>query len=643
MDAKATQARLMVFRAGIVVVLAILLGRLWHLQIARWSNYDQAAHDSRMNRVWTPAPRGAIYDRNGVALADGEVIYQLQVTRDELPDSDSDEFNDVVVTLATVLGGSTVEVEEAIEEAVTSGSPDAVLPDVGESLTRVEAIKLSEHRFELPGMQVVEARRRRYPNGATAAHLLGYARAISPAELHGAADMTYAEPLPGLEDGLGDLAENQPVYSQQSTYGKSGVELLCEWLDLGAGPAPVLQGRWGADVFEKSMRGEQRMVRSVPPIQGASVYLTIDLDTQKVVERALAHPYPNDPRRECGGGAAVVVDVRTGDILALASHPDYDPNAFVKGSGRGSVQRLLTDERKPLFNRAISGRYPPASTFKIISSCALLDCSEMTLNSHVHCDGMVHIGRRREPKKCWQRRGHGSLPFYGAVSQSCDIYFYYAVTEAGLTDEEIARYAREFGLGEKTGCGLAGEVAGTVPSSAWLGETKEERWYDGDTANMVIGQGYLETTPLQMAMATATIANDGLRPRAKVVRKIVWPAEAGREPYVWPTPEPTRINVAPDTLHRVQLGMRYAVTKRLGTARGCLEGVRVPVAAKTGSAENFKSGKRQRPHSWFVCYAPYDEPRYAIAVLVESGGHGSEVAGPVANRILKHLLPPDPS
>lgn len=631
MEPRLFEARLTVLRAGLLVVLAVLAGRLWHLQIARWAKYDVAAQRNRTEIVWTPAPRGAIYDRNGKVLADNQVVYQVQVTPGNLPD-DPDQLNRAIVAVASVFSVSTVAVENALEKARQTGAPDVVLPGIGDSIDRIQAIRLDEHRMDTPGIRAIEARRRHYPGGQLAAHLIGYARAIAPDEYQEVRDLTYDDPPGAPGNQLTALSEPQRVYFNDSTYGKNGVERLGERVvRVGDKMLPVLQGRRGADEFEVDVMRAHRLIRSIAPIRGASVYLTIDRRLQQAAEAALGHPFPSDPTRPCDGGAAVLVDVRTGEVLAMASCPVLDLNQFVRGFSPDEYASIRDDPRYPQVNRAIAGLYPPGSTFKMISASAALEQADLNLGTVFNCTGRIHVGSRHEPKTCWKREGHGWVDFERGIAESCDVFFWETVLKAGLTADEIADYARDFGLGELTGCGLPNEQEGLVPTPEWKRQFKAEKWYTGDTVNLVIGQYSLTVTPLQMALVTAAVANGGLVPKARVIRKIVWPKEVGVPSAPWPAEEPHRVKVKAATLQAVRQGMRAAAVYRNGTAHGPMSGLPFSVAAKTGSAETFPGRK---PHSWFVCFAPYESPRYACVVVVERGGYGSAVAGYVARKIL---------
>lgn len=631
MDPRQLHLRLMVLRVGLLVALAVLTGRLWSLQIARWSAYDRAAQENRTDIVWPPAPRGSICDRTGRVLADSQIVYQVQVTPKELP-TDPEEMNAAVVILATVVGASTVDVGKAVAKT-HEAKTDTVLPKLGESITQLQAIRLDEHRSEMPGIRVIEATQRHYPGGILAAHVLGYARAISAEEYAEVKDLAWPDPPGGPDNPLRKRAEKQKVYAEDSIVGKTGVERLCDRVLVGGRVIPALQGRRGADEFEVDVGGTSRLVAHVPPIRGATVYLTLNARLQRAAEEALAHPFPGGEGHPPEGAAAVVVDVRNGEILALASYPAIDENLYTRGFGSPEEYRkLLAGLENPELNRAIGGLYPPGSIFKLISSCAVLETTPVNLGTTFLCTGHIVVGSRHERFTCWKPTGHGYVQFPRAVAESCDVYFWESVRQAGLSSDGIAIYARKLGLGDLTGCGLSGEQEGLVPTAEWKRQTKDERWLQGDTINEVIGQGYLKVTPAQMARATAAVANGGRVLPLRIVRKIVWPEETGIRPVEWASGQERSAGIEPATLQAIRNGMRLAVVDRHGTARGPMGPLQISVAAKTGSAE---SRPGRPPHSWFCCFAPYENPRIAVAVIIEYGGHGAEAAGDVARRILQ--------
>ncbi len=627
--------RLKVFGLIISALLATLTIRLWMLQLTRWVDYTGQALANRTSIVSTPAPRGLIYDRAGRVFAENRPTWGISVTPADLPE-DPVEREKLIRRLASILRDrqvSTTDVRDAIDEICAQG---VVRPrELGEFANDlpIEIVaQVEEQRLDLPGITVSEHFRRHYPYGDLASHVLGYARPISSEQYQQWRELQYPVATEADADPLGiEPWRDDPVYGPDSIFGQSGVEAACELDESGDRPVPVLQGRrgmlvWEVDVFNRPRRliREERV-----PQQGAGVYLTLDLDLQRAAEEALDRAVGTRLT-----GAAVLLDVRTGEILAMASKPSIDPNRWVAGFSDDEYQQLLNDPRNPFYNKAIQGTYPPGSIFKMITVLAALGTTDLSPEQYFECKGVIHEGAAHQPFRCWKRSGHGWLNLWEAISQSCDVYFYEIVRKAGTTSDAIARYARMFGLGESTNCGLPGEEEGLVPDREWKADARDEDWYTGDTLHMAIGQSFLRVTPLQMAVVTAAVANGGTLIQPHIVRKIEWPEYLKRAPTLFKAQVVRRLDVDPDDLKILQQGMRRAIVSEHGTAHWLAKSG-LPLAGKTGSAQF----RLDRPtHAWFVCYGPYDDPRFACAVLVTEGGHGSEAAAPVAFTIMGAAL-----
>ncbi len=629
--------RLRVFALFISALLALLTGRLWMLQLTRWVDYTGQALANRTSIVSTPAPRGLIYDREGHVIAENRPNWSIMVTPAELPE-DGAEREKLIRRLASILRDrdvSTTQVREAIDEiceqAVVTPMP---LGEFAEDLPIEVVAQVEEQRLDLPGVGVSEGFKRHYPYGDLAAHVLGYARPISGEQYEEWRELQYpttGEDVPSEEELGVQPWRDDPVYGPNTIFGQSGIEASCELDTTVDPPVPVLQGRrgmrvWEVDVFNHPLRliREERV-----PQQGAGVYLTLDLDLQRVAEEALDRAVGS--RRT---GAVVLLDVQTGEILAMASKPSIDPNRWVAGFSTEEYQRLAEDERHPFYNKAISGTYPPGSIFKMITVLAALETTELSPEQDFQCRGIIHEGADHQPFRCWRRGGHGWMNMWQGIAQSCDVYFYELVRKAGTTSDAIARYARLFGLGEATGCGLPGEAAGVVPDREWKADARDEDWYTGDTLQLAIGQSFLTVTPLQMAVVTAAIANGGTVIQPRIVRKIEWPEYLARGPTLFKAKVVRRVPLDPDNLNILQQGMRRAVVGEHGTAHN-LAASGLSLAGKTGSAQHYLD----RPtHAWFVCYGPYEQPHFACAVLVTEGGHGSEVAAPIALAVMRAAL-----
>jgi penicillin-binding protein 2 len=373
----------------------------------------------------------------------------------------------------------------------------------------------------------------------------------------------------------------------------------------------------------------------VPPVPGGRAVLALDLDLQRAAEAAFLEVPEGEPPKM---GAAVALDTRTGDVLALVSRPTYDPNAFAGGIDAAAWKALSSDEWHPLQNRAIQNHYPPGSTHKAIVAAAALTERVITPHTRVFCPGFYRHGGR--VYRCWKKGGHGSVDLHRALRESCDVFFYTVGVQ--LQIDPMARYARSFGLGQRTGIGLPGEAPGLVPSSEWKKKRFGEPWYPGETVSASVGQGYNLYTPLQLAVAYAAIGNGGRVVRPRLLLRLE--SRAGGSAQEFPPEEAGRALAPPEVLARVMDGLTAVVEEPGGTGgRARVPGVRV--AGKTGTAqvvrlqhvEGLKEHEiplRYRDHGWFAALAPAESPEIAVAVFVEHGLHGSSAAGPVAQRIL---------
>ncbi|MGD9498002.1 MAG: penicillin-binding protein 2 [Armatimonadota bacterium] len=627
--------RLKVFALLVSALMALLTVRLWVLQLTQWVDYTGQALANRTSVVSTPAPRGIIFDREGRMLAENRPSWDVEITPAKLPE-EPDERAKLITRLASLLrdrGVSTAQVRKAIEGICRQASVRPMrLGEFADGLPLEIVAQIEEQRLDLPGVSVREGFKRHYPHGELASHVLGYARPITSEQYKLWRDLQY--PTPGRQTSTArergiEPWRDDPVYGPDSIFGQDGIEAACELDTSVKPPVPMLQGRRGMRVWEVDVHNRPlRLIREERvPEQGADVYLTIDCDLQRTAEEALA--------RAVGAkrtGAVVLLDVNTGEVLAMASLPAVDPNRWVRGFSEQEYQRLLNDSRHPFYNKAIAGTYPPGSIFKIISAPAAL-ASGADPEHRYTCAGRIGVGRPVHWFNCWKNHG-GALNMWEGLAQSCDVYFYELVRKGGLSSDTIAQYARLFGLGQPTGVGLPSEAAGLVPDREWKADARDEDWYTGDTLQYVIGQSFLKVTPLQMAVATAAIANGGTLIRPQLVRKIRWPDYLQRPITLFEPQIVRRLPIDPADVKVVQQGMRRAITDRNGTAHH-LDASGLCLAGKTGSAQHYLD---KPTHAWFVCYGPFDQPRFACAVLVTEGGHGSEAAAPVALAVMSAAL-----
>jgi penicillin-binding protein 2 len=571
--------------------LALIALGLLRLQVAEYVRYRQLSEENRVRLEVLRAPRGAIYDRNGELLADSYPAFNIMFR--PMPSESTASVRATAEPgwlhrLSALVELDTTVVRQLVRVANTTGKSATLRRDASPAVLAA----VEEHRAELPGIEVVVEPLRRYPHGALAAHLLGYAGEINERELADRAAEGYRP---------GDLI------------GRSGVERSGE---------QNLRGRDGAEyVVVNAMGRRVSTYADVPPrapVPGNNLMLTLDLKVQRALEEAMA-----GVRR----GAAVAIDPRDGGILGMVSRPAYDPNEFSHGISHESWREMSREGSNPLLNRAIQGIYPPGSTFKIVTMLAALRSGVAEPGTRLQpCHGSYLFGGRSFG--CWKPEGHGTLDFIGAIQHSCDVYFYQIGLRLGLPRLEAT--ARAMGLGGRTGVGLPQENAGLMPSPAWYDKRwGAGRWRKGVLLNLAIGQGEILTTPLQLALMAAEASGSGRALRPHVVLRVGDAAPAGEDRPVQSGVEADR--EVWDAIHR---GLRMVVDEGTGTA------ARVPgvaVAGKTGTAQN----PHGNDHALFVCYAPAESPTIAMAVVVENSGHGGSVAAPLAGQALRRLFLPD--
>jgi penicillin-binding protein 2 len=598
--------RIAVFVLLVLVGFALLAGRMAQLQLVQGAEYSRLADGNRRRIELLRAPRGIIFDREGRVLATNRPAFTVSLVRMGASSPDPE----VLRRLASILDIAPSEMEERVTRgaSVPLYQPLRIKRDVSPEVYTI----IDENSHELPGVILEVEPMREYPFHNLASHVLGYLREIDDVELARLSEQGYR---------MGDMV------------GKTGVEAL---YDL------ELHGTHGGRQVEVDARGRRikTLPRQVDPVPGNSLVLTIDAHLQDVAEKALLEQMkilredPLVPQGRVGAGAAVVLDVKTGEVLAMASIPDYDPNLF---AGEISLEAWLALEQNPLFpfsNRAITAEYAPGSTFKMVTAIAALETGRIHPRETFYDPGVYW---RVMPKTCWERGGHGTLSLEQAIAQSCNVAFYEIGYRTGI--DGIARYAAMFGLGEPTGIQfMPRENLGLVPSTAWKKQAFEEglpgirdpRWYDAETLDASIGQGFHRYTPLQMAVYASTLAT-GQRLQPQVVKEVLDPEGTPvrqLEPKVVGT-----VGVASAHLDAIRNGM-LKVTQPGGTAGHLFTDLPIAVAGKTGTVEmDARLGRDD--HGWFVGYAPFAEPQVAVAVIVEEGGGGSRAAAPVAKKILQ--------
>jgi penicillin-binding protein 2 len=577
-----------------------LAGRLYYLQAVNASQYALLADENRINHRLVPPDRGRIFDRNGLPLARNSPTYRVLVVREQTTD-----LHATLKALARLIALPEQRIQEVIAE-VHARRPFVPLT-VREDLNWTEVARVSINSPDLPGVTLVSGLIRDYPLGDITAHVLGYVAPVAEQELTG--------------DPLLELPEFR--------IGKNGIEKIYDG---------ELRGRAGLIRFEVNALG-----REIKPLYredgepGHDIKLTLDLDLQRYVhERLSVEP----------SACAVVLDVRTGEVLALASVPTFDPRAFINGLGHETWREWTSNPKAPLVNKAIAGQYPPGSTFKLLVALAALEAGVAGPDHEVLCPGFMQLGRSRF--HCWRPYGHGRLKLVDAIAQSCDVYFYDLARKLGV--DAIADMARRFGLGQRLDIDLPGERPGLVPDRAWKLATRGVPWQKGETLVVGIGQGFMQATPLQLAVMTARLANG-----SQAIRPWLVQPPGGAEG----TAEVPPIGVSEWALGLVKEGMYRVINGERGTAREArLPNPGITMAGKTGTSQvrRISRSERQtgvrknedkpweeRDHALFVAFAPYRNPRYAIAVVVEHGGSGSKAAAPIARDIMAKALELDPT
>lgn len=576
-----------------VAFFGALVGRLYHLQVQRSAEYALLAEDNRVNQRLLIPPRGRILDRNGVPLADNVPTYRVRVVREQAGD-----LRATLQRLAGLISLTPEQIEAILTEA---RARRAFVPlTVREDLSWDEVSRIAVHSPELPGVVLDSGLLRQYPYGEILSHVLGYVGAVSQAE-----QQRDPDPLLQLPD---------------FRIGKNGIEHAYD---------KVLRGRSGLSRVEVNAIG--REIRELDRREGEpgeDVKLTLDLELQRFCFARLSSEL---------AASAVVLDVRTGGVLALASVPSYDPASFTGGLSRGLWTELRDNPRHPLVNKCIRGQYPPGSTFKMITAMAGLESGAITQGTKIFCPGSVSLGTARF--YCWKEHGHGAVNLVNALEQSCDCYFYEVARRVGV--DAIAEMANRFGLGHRLGLDLPGEQPGLIPTRAWKKAALKQSWQKGETLICGIGQGYVTATPLQLAVMAARLANGGYAVKPHFV-----------EPSGAPPPEP--LGVSKESLDLVCQAMREVVHGPRGTARKADLGLPgIEMGGKTGTAQVRRISKadraagrhkredipwEERDHALFVCFAPYHEPRFAVSVIVEHGLHGATAAGPIARDIMRKTL-----
>ncbi|MGB0845565.1 MAG: penicillin-binding protein 2 [Thiolinea sp.] len=599
--------------AAVLVLLALLgiAGRLYVLQITGHEQYTELSKKNYQKRIPVPPIRGLIYDRNGVQVADNHAQYVLEVVRDSVPDQNNDgkkrwaDLQLMLKRLSKIVPLSEKEIR-IFNQQVQRRSRYQPTP-LKENMSDEEVARFAVNKLRFPGVNLERRMQRYYPLGTIASHVIGYVGRIDER------DLKRLDP------------EN---YAGTSHVGKIGIEAAHE---------DRLHGHTGWQVVEVDAHGKHKdLLEETNPVGGQDLILGLDINLQIKAETLLKGER----------GAIVAIDPRTGELLAMASVPTFDPNLFVDGISHKNYKKLRDNPDRPLYNRALQGSYPPGSTIKPMVSLAGLYEKTIWPGKRVYDPGFFQIPGHKHRYRCWKKVGHGSLDMDHAIAKSCDTFFYDMAYRMGV--EKFSGFMNLFGFGEKTGIDLTSESNGLMPTPAWKQRRHKQHWYPGDTVNIGIGQGYWLATPLQLAHATATVAMRGKRIRPRVLRGV---RTVKDQPETLLKPNVVgHVPVQNDRHWKMVIdGMIHVMHSDYGTARNSGKDAAFTIAGKTGTAQVFgiaqnskydasRLAKRLHDHSLFVGFAPAENPRIAVSVIVENGGGGSKVAAPTARKIIDAYL-----
>jgi len=602
--------RALVLGGAQAVLMTALAGRLYQLQVVETDRFATMAEENRINMRLLAPSRGQIFDRSGVALAVNRNNFRAMATSDRGRGADL-----LVERLDQIFSLGETEKVRLLRELRRSRNAQPIV--VRENLGWEEVARLEFNAPDLPGVFIDLGQSRDYPEGELMSHIVGYTGRVAD------------EDLAGRDDPVLQLATMR--------FGKKGVERSLE---------DNLRGRAGAVQVEVNAVG--RVVRELDRTEGqpgANALLTIDLDIQR---------FATEKMKEHKSGSVVVLDVVTGDVIAMVSTPGFDPSTFARGITQTEWRDLLDNPERPLHNKAIAGVYPPGSTYKMVTALAALEAKAIDPWTRLPCPGFLELGNIKF--HCWLKGGHGSTNVSEAIAMSCDCFFYEAARRAGI--DRVSDMAQRLGFGKVSELGLPGESAANQPTRAWKQEKIGKPWQHGDTFNLGIGQGYMTATPLQLAIMTARIANGGYEVQPNLLLAKATPREELVPPAVRTKPTAPSLRLNPQHLAIVRQGMSDVVNSSQGTANALrVKQPELTYAGKTGTAQVKRITEREREmgitqaslpwhlrhHALFVCYGPVDNPRYACAVIVEHGQAGGATAGPIGRDVLVETMKRDPS
>ncbi len=595
-------SRLGVAAGFILLCFALLIGRFFYLQLLKYNYFQTLAENNRVSLVPIVPNRGLILDRNGVTLAHNFFVYTLEITPSKVAN-----VEETIKKISQFVEVSSEDRKRFKKLRQESHGFESV--PIRTHLNEIEAAKFAANKYQLPGVEIRTRLFRHYPLGGLGVHMIGYIGRINQGDVK------------TLEES-GNISN----YKGSESIGKAGVEQYYEH---------QLHGTTGFQQVEIDADGQAvRVLSSMSPVPGDNLVLSIDSKMQDIAEKAF----------EAHRGAMVAINPKNGEILSYVSMPTFDPNLFVDGIDTETWKTLNNSLDKPLINRPIRGIYPPGSTFKPFAAMASLQEGKRLPPFSISDPGFYTLAGGAHQYRDWKPGGHGQVDIQKAITVSCDTFFYGLALELGI--DKLTSFVSHFGFGKKTGVDLVGEMGGLLPTPEWKWRRWKQKWYPGETVIVGIGQGYTLVTPMQLAQATAVLANNGAAIQPHLVSSIQ--KYNGAETHLMPI---TKLDVVPldsKNIEIVRAGM-VDVTKPGGTAASVGAGATYNIAAKTGTAQvigvkqgaKYNAGsidERHRDHALFIAYAPAEDPKIAVAVIVENAGHGGSAAGPIARKIMDYYL-----
>jgi penicillin-binding protein 2 len=585
------QRRYKPFLVAVLIGFLVLALRTWHLQVIEGQEFSRLSKHNRIRIREIPASRGMILDRRRRILVDNRPSFEVFLVPEDVVDMEkTTEF------LQRILRITPEEIEKRLE--ANKHRPPFRPIRIQSDISRLHLALLETHKLNLPGFLVDVAPRRAYSYVDMASHLLGHLGEIDRQELKQSRFREYH---------MGDLI------------GKYGVEKKWETFLKG------IDG--GRQVEVDAMGRELKVMQRVEPHPGNNIFLTIDLDLQMTCETLLRGKE----------GVIVAMNPQNGRILAMASHPSFNPSLFAGGINHDDWEALIRNPFYPLQNRAIQGQYAPGSVFKVITAAAGLEEGVISPQEILFCGGSYRFGNRTY--RCWRKGGHGKVQLHRAIVESCDVFFYQVGQRLGI--DTLAKYAKGFGLGKPTEIALSDEKSGLIPSSKWKKKVYDEVWYEGETLSCAIGQGYVLVTPIQLLNVISAVANGGMLYLPEIVERIE--TANGKVVKSYPPIPRGKIPLSPENLSIIREALHGVVNEPRGTGR--VSRIRgMTVSGKTGTAQVIslkddvpekETPYEHRDHAWFVAYAPAENPMISVAVLVEHGGHGASAAAPIAREVMK--------